>query len=113
MLFGIVVLAIVSILSTALIILCALGIIPRNSIAGLRLPAMFASDKAWMIGHRAGILPAVIASIVCIIATVIGLVVPALTASFVIVIVALLGGLIVAAILGSRAASRVAPPADR
>jgi len=55
----------------------------------------------------------VIASIVCIIATVIGLVVPALTASSVIVIVALLGGLIVAAVLGSRAASRVAPPADR
>ena len=74
---------------------------------------MFASDEAWMRGHRAGIAPTVIASIVCIVMTVISLIGPAFTGGFVVVIVALLAGLIVAAILGSRAASRVAPPADR
>ncbi|GAB3808954.1 hypothetical protein GCM10028798_35920 [Humibacter antri] len=112
MLIGAVILTIVAIGLTVMIILCAVGVIPRNSIAGLRLPAMFASDEAWMRGHRAGIAPAVIASIVCIVVTVIGLAVPAFTGGTIIVIVALLAGLVIAAVLGSRAASRVAPSVD-
>ena len=66
-----------------------------------------------MRGHRAAITPAVIASIVCIVMTVIGLIMPAFTGSTVIVIVVLLAGLVVAAVLGSRVASRVAQATDR
>jgi hypothetical protein len=45
-------------------VLCATGVIPRNHIVGLRLPALFLGDDAWRAGHRAAVMPAAIGAVV-------------------------------------------------
>jgi uncharacterized membrane protein len=37
----------------------AIGRLPRNSLAGIRLPATMASDEAWRTAHRAGAAPVI------------------------------------------------------
>lgn len=56
--------------------LAAAGLLRRNSVAGIRIPSLYASDAAWRIGHRAAVLPTVAAAIVCIVLTIVVLVDP-------------------------------------
>ncbi|WP_420897920.1 SdpI family protein [Cryobacterium algoricola] len=51
------VLASVAVLVLLVTILCAVGIVPRNRAAGIRIPALLASDEGWRRGHRSAILP--------------------------------------------------------
>lgn len=57
------VLAVLIVVITVLMVLCAVGKVQRNPLVGIRVPAFFASDEAWMVGHRAAILPLVITSL--------------------------------------------------
>lgn len=102
---GAVVVAILSIAVIVLIPLCAVGRIPRNPFIGLRLPAFFASDEAWMAGHRAAVLPSVCGAVVGLVAGILIATVQGLAAVWLpIGIGAVLAGLIVGAVLGIRAA---------
>lgn len=51
----------------AVTLLAAVGRLRRNSIAGIRIPALLASDEAWRTGHRAAVLPTIGAAIVCVV----------------------------------------------
>ncbi|HWD61781.1 MAG TPA: SdpI family protein [Humibacter sp.] len=105
MVIGAVVVAILSIAVIVLIPLCATGRIRRNPFIGLRLPAFFASDEAWMAGHRAAVLPSVCGGVVGLVAAILVVAVQGFgEVWFVIEIAAILAGLIVGAVLGTRAA---------
>ncbi|GLD00578.1 hypothetical protein Mkiyose1088_24440 [Mycobacterium kiyosense] len=45
----------VPMLSITVIHCAASGLLPRNQIAGIRIPSVMASDTAWRAGHRAAI----------------------------------------------------------
>ena len=49
------------------IVLCSRGIVGRNPIVGIRVPAFFESDAAWKIGHRRAIAPMSAAVVLCLI----------------------------------------------
>lgn len=102
---GNVVLAACSIVIAAIVALCAVGRIPRNSIAGLRLPALFASDGAWEEGHRAAIIPTVTAAFIAAGLSAAALAAPRFAeAAFYLTLAVFLIGLVVAAFLANRAA---------
>lgn len=110
----VIVLSVVSVLGAVLIILCGVGVIPRNPWAGLRIPPLFASDAAWTAGHRAAIVPMVCGAVVNIVLAVLALTVFSGTTDssggVMLVIVALavlVLGTIIGAVLGVRAANRV------
>jgi hypothetical protein len=48
-------------------LLAAAGRLRRNSIAGIRIPSLLASDEAWRNGHRAAVLPTAAAAIICVV----------------------------------------------
>lgn len=49
-----------AVLVLVVVLLAALGVVPRNRVAGIRIPAVLASDESWRAGHRAAILPAAV-----------------------------------------------------
>jgi hypothetical protein len=57
---GVIVLAGTAAFLLVLVTLCAVGVIPPNGAAGIRIPALLASDYAWRTGHRAAIVPTAI-----------------------------------------------------
>lgn len=102
---------IVAILAIALAVaieLCACGVIRRNPLVGIRIPSFFESDEAWTQGHRAAVLPMVIAAVLAVIATIAGYAFPSfgVVAATIVNIALLAAGVIIGAVLGSRALSR-------
>jgi SdpI/YfhL protein family len=53
------------------------GALRKNHGFGVRLPALMRSDSAWRFGHQAGVLPSAVTFVIAIVASVIGLAVPA------------------------------------
>lgn len=102
------ILAAASVLIAVVIWLCGAGVIRRNPIVGLRLPALFASDDAWKAGHRAGVLPTIAAAVICVILTIVVAVSPTTFGAVGdgIILAVLVAGVVVATILGNRAAYR-------
>ena len=95
----------VAVLIAVVVVFCATGRIPRNSIAGLRLPALFASDRAWMVGHHAAIPPTVAAAVVVAVVGGVAIVIPDFDRIAIpIMLLAFLAGLIGASVLANRAA---------
>jgi hypothetical protein len=106
---GAIVIAILSIAIVVVIPLCASGRIPRNPFVGLRLPAFFATDDAWEVGHRAAVPSSVCGAIIGFLACVLVVTVPSLAPVwFAVAVAAILVGLIIGAVVGTRAANRVA-----
>ncbi|HVX08447.1 SdpI family protein [Humibacter sp.] len=113
MIIGAAVVGILSIAVVVLIPLCATGRIPRNPFIGLRLPAFFASEDAWKAGHRAAVPSSVVGAVVALVACVLAIALPSTAGVWLTVaVVALLAGLVVGAVLGTRAARRVSSPSD-
>jgi hypothetical protein len=83
-------------------------VIRRNPLVGIRIPSFFESDEAWMRGHRAAILPTVIAAVLVVIVTIVGYALPSFgdLAATIVNVLLLLAGVIAGAMLGSRALSR-------
>lgn len=103
------ILAVLAIAIAVLVSLCATGRVPRNPIAGIRIPSLFVSDEAWMVGHRAALVPTVVAAVICSVIAAFVVAVPtfAVAGTWTIVVV-LLGGLLLASALASRAARTIA-----
>ena len=102
---AIAVLTAVAVLIAVLVGLCSTGRIPRNSLAGLRLPSLFASDRAWMVGHHAAVPPTAAAAVIVAVIGGITLVIPTFEpAAIPIMLLVFLAGLIVASVLANRAA---------
>ena len=100
-------------LIAVVVIFCSTGRIPRNSIAGLRLPSLFASDRAWIVGHHAAVAPTVIAAILVALVGGVGVVVPEIETVAVLVMLAVfLAGLIVGSVRANRAARSTEPNAN-
>lgn len=108
-LFGIIVLCVVSIAVAVGITLCAAGVIRRNPWIGIRIPSLFASDEAWKAGHRAAVLPVVCSAVVNVVLAVLALtVLPPAPGSVLlwVVLVVLIAGTVIGAVVGARAANR-------
>jgi len=84
----------------------AVGILPRNPVAGVRVPATMRSDAAWRAGHAASRLPAVVGLLVTGAAAVFASHGDDGTAAKVLEVVAALAALAWVLIAASRAASR-------
>jgi SdpI/YfhL protein family len=106
MVVGALVITVASVLVVVLVWLCAAGRIGRNPVVGLRVPALFASDETWTVGHRAALLPTVIAAVICVVFTAVAAAIPSLASTAtVVVVVALIAGVVVGAVQGSGAAT--------
>lgn len=88
--------------------LCARGRIGRNHIAGIRVPAFFASDRAWRVGHRAATAPVTGAAALTVIVAIVAEVIPAVgeLPSTLVGASLVLAGLIAGAVRGSAAIDR-------
>jgi hypothetical protein len=87
-------------------IFAASGRLPRNRFFGLKFPALETSDPAWRAGHRAAIVPSVIAVVVAAVFALLGALVA--TPYFWGSIVAFVGGVVWIVVVATRAAKRVA-----
>nr|WP_240977393.1 SdpI family protein [Planctomonas sp. JC2975] len=65
------------------------GGLGRNRYFGVKIPALERSDDAWRAGHAAAVLPATIAFVVALVASIFGLIAPA--TYWIAVLVAVLG----------------------
>ena len=109
-LLAVVVVGVVSVVVAVLVVLCGTGVIPRNPYAGLRLPSLFASDAAWMAGHRAAIIPQSCTAVIAVVLTVWALMAqPADDELWVplTVVAVVFAGTVVSGLVASRAARRV------
>ncbi len=70
------VLAIAALAVAAVTLLAATGRLHRNTLAGIRIPSLYASEHAWMEGHRAAVLPTVVGAVLCVVLAVIVLASP-------------------------------------
>ena len=75
---SVIILASVAVLVLIMTILCANGVLPRNRVVGLRVPALMANDESWRVGHRAAILPAAVGALLSVASAVALLVQPSL-----------------------------------
>lgn len=66
---------ILAVASVAVIALAAAGVLHRNRVVGIRTSVTLSSDDAWRRGHRAGLLPASIGSILSATFALVGLMV--------------------------------------
>ncbi|WP_029146513.1 SdpI family protein [Microbacterium luticocti] len=99
------VLTLLAIATVVLFALCATGRVHRNPIAGIRIPALFASDEAWRVGHRAALIPMVVTTVICAVLTIVAAAVPSFAAGGTwAAVIVLLGGLLAAAMVAGRAA---------
>lgn len=57
----VVILTVAALLVLVVITLAALGVIPPNPVAGIRILSVLSSEAGWRAGHRAAILPAAVA----------------------------------------------------
>jgi len=107
---AVVVVGIVSVAAAILMVLCGVGVVPRNPYAGLRLPSLFASDAAWTAGHRAAIIPQACTAVVDVVLTVWALVMPTADDGLwllMTMVIVLLVGTVVSGVVASRTARRV------
>ncbi|MFH8250594.1 SdpI family protein [Microbacterium sp. B2969] len=84
----------------------ARGSLRRNRWFGVKLPALERSDAAWRAGHAVSVVPAAVAFVVALIASILGLFAPAI---YWVTIVAAVGGVIWVFVRATRAADRVTP----
>ena len=98
-------LAVAPVVVAAVAVLAATGRLRRNSVAGIRIPSLYASDAAWRIGHRAAVLPTVAAAVICVVLAVAELVDPDFdVVGSILQTVVLILGVLVGTALASRAA---------
>jgi len=104
--FAAVIVAVLTVAVAIAMSLCARGVIGRNPLVGIRIPSFFESDEAWKRGHRAAVVPTVIAAVLALGVTIAGFALPRFGVAATIVNLALLlAGVIVGSVLGSRALS--------
>lgn len=105
--FAALIVAVLAVALTIAVVLCARGVIRRNPLVGIRIPSFFESDEAWMQGHRAAVLPMVIAAVLAVIVTIVGYAVPAFgdVAATIVNLALLVLGVSVGAMVGSRSLS--------
>lgn len=98
-------LAVAAVVVAAVAVLAATGRLRRNSVAGIRIPSLYASEAAWRTGHRAAVLPTLAAAVICVALAVVDFVDPDLDLPGAILqTVVLLLGVLVGIALASRAA---------
>ena len=103
------ILAVLAVLVAVAVWLCSRGTIRPNHVVGIRTATFLASDAAWRTGHRAAILPTLIAAVACVVVTVIAALDPALAEGNVALLInttLVLLGVIVGAVVGTRAIKR-------
>lgn len=83
------------------------GTLRKNHGFGVRLPALMRSDSAWRVGHLAGVMPSAVTFVVAIVASVIGLAIPA---TYYLSILAFVVGVIWVFARASSAATKVISP---
>jgi hypothetical protein len=104
---GAALLALAAVVVAAVTVVAGVGRLRRNSIAGIRIPSLYASDEAWMHGHRAAIVPTAASAIVCVVIAAILLTDPAFALVGTILETAVLViGVLLATVLAGRAARR-------
>lgn len=105
---GPLVVAVIAIVLTVAATLCALGIIRRNPVVGIRIASFFASEDAWKRGHRVAVVPMAIAACVCIVLTIVAAVQPAYNGPTAVIVslVILAAGVLVGAVMGSSVLRR-------
>ena len=59
--------ALASIVVAVVAALTAVGRLRRNSVAGIRIPSLYASEVAWRTGHRAAVTPTAAAAVICVV----------------------------------------------
>lgn len=88
-------------------VLAAVGRLGRNSLAGIRIPSLYASNEAWVNGHRAAVLPVAVGAIACVVLALVALADPAFAPlGTTLETVVLVVGVLVGTILARRAARR-------
>jgi predicted permease len=98
-------LAVAAAVVAAVAVLAATGRLRRNSVAGIRIPSLYGSEAAWRTGHRAAVLPTVVAAVICVALAVVEFADPDLDLPGAILqTVVLLLGVVVGTALASRAA---------
>lgn len=109
MLIGAGVVVVAAALSVLLVWLAGRGVIPRNRLAGIRLPDLLGSDDAWREGHQAAVGPASVGAIVAALVWVMAALAPSPSPLVpVLVLVAVAGGFGWAAVAAVRAARATA-----
>lgn len=100
--------AVIAIVLTVAALLCALGIIGRNPVVGIRISSFFESENAWKAGHRVAVVPMALAAAVCVALTIVAAEVPTFGGATAVIVslAVLVGGVIVGAVLGARALRR-------
>ncbi|WP_223692334.1 SdpI family protein [Leifsonia poae] len=78
------------------------GRIPLNHLVGIRLPSLLRSETAWRAGHEAAVTPAIVASALALVFSVIGLFAPL---AYVGAIVVFVGGVSWVFVRASKAAT--------
>ncbi|WP_213813657.1 SdpI family protein [Glaciihabitans sp. dw_435] len=53
----VIIMAVAAVIVFVVVILCSNGVIRRNHVVGLRIPAVLASDDSWREGHRVAVVP--------------------------------------------------------
>ncbi|GAA2231624.1 SdpI family protein [Herbiconiux moechotypicola] len=94
-------------LLAVLVVACvtaARGIVPVNSLFGVRTAAVMRSPAAWRAGHAVGILPSAVAFVLALGFSLVGLAVSAVSVGAIVVFA---GGVLWVIVASGRAASRV------
>lgn len=53
-------------------VLARLGVLHKNHLFGVRLPALMRGEAGWRAGHAAGVVPAVVAFVVALVCAILG-----------------------------------------
>lgn len=67
-------LALAAVVVAVVAALAGSGRLRRNSVAGIRIPSLYASEAAWRTGHRAAVLPTVTAAVICVVLAIVVLI---------------------------------------
>ena len=113
MIIGTIALIVTGAVVATLVALCSSGVIRRNPVVGIRVPTLLASVQAWTVGHRAALMPAIVAAVASLVLGVTAILVPSVQDwGLLLAGGPVLVGLIWATARASRASSAVAGGSD-
>lgn len=92
-----------------LVVACVMaghGAIPLNHFFGVRIPALMRNEAAWRAGHAAARVPAVVAFVLALLCSALGMIAPA---AYIGTFIAFIGGVVWVGFTASKAARESSP----